>query len=100
MGVRNPYSVSFQLEPGRHRQEAWDPRTGGACYVPRAVLTCSTCGQEFTRRQYYTDVGNGTRSGPNPPASTFCSDSCEAWGARRRAIERAARTLIVEIKYT
>lgn len=48
---------------------------------------------------YYHAVGNGTRAAPNPPAERFCSRSCEAWGARRRAIQRAARTVTIEVNY-
>jgi hypothetical protein len=99
LGVKNPFSVSYQLERAGVPRRPWDPHTGGAYYVPRSVLTCATCGKEFSRRQYHADVANGTRSRPNPPASTFCSSACEAWGARRRAIERAARTIVIEIKY-
>lgn len=79
--------------PRRANNSAW------LGVYPRVELTCATCGGLFKRRRYYHDCGNGDRGRPNPPAERFCSPGCKAWGHRRWWLERAARTIVIDIAY-
>jgi hypothetical protein len=93
-------SVLFALRKAGIPRRSWDPRTGGATFRPRVEYLCDSCGLPISRREYYFELGNGTRTQPNPPESRYCSPGCRAWGARQRAIEKASRTVTIEVTFT
>jgi hypothetical protein len=88
-------SVSYRLE----RAGVARRPNGTAHRWPRVEIRCDSCGQPFSRREYYHAVGNGTRSNPNPPEERFCSANCFRWGLRRIAEERARNTMVIEVSY-
>jgi hypothetical protein len=95
LGVNNSFSVGYQLA------RAGIPRrpNGNAHLYPRVTLVCDSCGRTFKRRQYYAQVGYGTRSNPKPPSRRVCSHACHRRLVSQDKLERARQVVSVEINY-
>jgi hypothetical protein len=65
---------------------------------PRLGRFCAMCGNAFTIRQGHLARG-ASRGGTCSDLGLFCSHRCWAWDQRRRALEDARNTIIVEIEY-
>jgi hypothetical protein len=79
-------------EPRRGTQE------GNQCRYPRVGRVCAICGNALTIRQGHLTRG-ASRGGGCGDLGLFCSHRCWVWDQRRRALEEARNTVVVEIQY-
>ena len=69
-------TVAWRLRRMGISPRPWDPRTGGAKYVPPVTVKCAFCETEFQMTQYDYRNGGGSNRHPRPAKVHFCSSVC------------------------
>jgi transcriptional regulator with XRE-family HTH domain len=95
LGINHPFSVACLLE----RAGVARRPNGNAHLYPRIKIQCAVCGRQFDREAFYVKNGCGIKSKPNPPRRRVCSRICYGRLISQDNIERARKTVSIQVDY-